>query len=110
MPVLMRWPGLNYRATSFENRLRYLHGIEREVMPTTRPLSGFESIEDPRLTRVAGDIIPIDGKRWRGAFRASQENVIHQVRAWSCRHQLVLVPVKTAAQSNEITAIPELLQ
>lgn len=59
---------------------------------------------------VSGDIIPIDGKRLRGAFRASKENVIHQVSAWSCNHQLVLGQVKTESKSNEITAIPKLLK
>lgn len=59
---------------------------------------------------VAGDIIPIDGKRLKGAFRASKNNVIHQVSAWSCQHQLVLGQVRTESKSNEITAIPELLK
>ena len=62
------------------------------------------------ISDVVGDVIPIDGKRLRGAFRATKTNVIHEVSAWSCRHQLVLGQVKTAAKSNEITAIPELLQ
>jgi predicted transposase YbfD/YdcC len=62
------------------------------------------------ISDVVGDVIPIDGKRLRGAFRASKTNVIHEVSAWSCRHQLVLGQVKTAAKSNEITAIPELLE
>lgn len=38
---------------------------------------------------LAGDIIPIDGKRIRGAFRCGSENIIHQVNAWSYAHQLV---------------------
>jgi predicted transposase YbfD/YdcC len=62
------------------------------------------------ISDVVGDVIPIDGKRLRGAFRATKTNVIHEVSAWSCRHQLVLGQVKTATKSNEITAIPELLQ
>lgn len=56
-----------------------------------------------------GDVIPIDGKRLRGAFRCGAENVIHQVTAWSCQHQLAPGQVKTNDKSNEITAIPELL-
>ena len=62
------------------------------------------------ISDVVGDVIPIDGKRLRGAFRATKTNVIHEVSAWSCRHQLVLGQVKTATKSNEITAIPELLE
>ncbi len=61
------------------------------------------------VSSLAGDVIPIDGKRIRGAFRSGSENVIHQVSAWSCQHQLVLGQVKTHDKSNEITAIPELL-
>lgn len=61
------------------------------------------------VSSLAGDVIPIDGKRIRGAFRCHSENVIHQVSAWSCQHQLVLGQVKTDDKSNEITAIPELL-
>ena len=62
------------------------------------------------VSNVVGDVIPIDGKRIRGAFRCDSENIIHQVSAWSCQHQLVLGQVKTDDKSNEITAIPELLK
>ncbi len=62
------------------------------------------------IQHLSGDVIPIDGKRLRGAFRASKDSVIHEVSAWSCQHQLVLGQVKTEAKSNEITAIPELLK
>ncbi len=61
------------------------------------------------VSGVSGDVIPIDGKRIRGAFRSGSESVIHQVSAWSCQHQLVLGQVKTDDKSNEIKAIPELL-
>ena len=53
------------------------------------------------VENLHGDIIPIDGKRLRGAFKASKENVIHEVSAWSCEHQLVLGQVKTQDKSNE---------
>ncbi|MCL4167518.1 UNVERIFIED_CONTAM: hypothetical protein GTU68_008425, partial [Idotea baltica] len=62
------------------------------------------------ISSLSGDVIPIDGKRIRGAFRSDSDNVIHQVSAWSCQHQLVLGQVKTHDKSNEITAIPELLE
>ncbi len=51
---------------------------------------------------VSGDVIPMDGKRIRGAFRSGPESVIHQVSAWSCQHPLVLGPVKTDDKSNEV--------
>lgn len=94
------------------------HGVPsddtyRRVFTRLEPTGFEQAFRDwiqTLITSVMGDIIPIDGKRLRGAFRASKENVIHQVSAWSCRHQLVLGQVKTAAKSNEITAIPELLK
>lgn len=72
--------------------------------------TAFECWIQSLATYLGGDVIPIDGKRIRGAFRCGSENVIHQVSAWSCRHQLVLAQVSTDDKSNEITAIPELLK
>lgn len=58
-----------------------------------------------------GDVIPIDGKR----LRRSHDSVlakaaIHMVSAWASGAGLVLGQVKTEAKSNEITAIPALLE
>ncbi len=47
------------------------------------------------VSGVSGDVIPVDGKRIRGAFRSGSESVIHQASTWSCQHPLVLGPVKT---------------
>jgi len=58
-----------------------------------------------------GDVVAIDGKTLRRSFdRASNRAAIHMVSAWSKANGLVLGQVKTAAKSNEITAIPRLLQ
>jgi predicted transposase YbfD/YdcC len=51
-------------------------------------------------------IIAIDGKRLRGASRNAK---IHLVAAWDSTRSLLLGQVKTEEKSNEITAIPELL-
>ena len=57
-----------------------------------------------------GEIIPIDGKTLRGSFDTeSSQSPIHMVSAWSNANGVVLGQVKTAEKSNEITAIPELL-
>ena len=57
-----------------------------------------------------GDIIPIDGKTVRRSHDKSQgKAAIHMVSAWSTENQMVLGQVKTSEKSNEITAIPELL-
>ena len=57
-----------------------------------------------------GDIIPIDGKTVRRSYdRGIGKDAIHLVQAWSCKNQLVLGQLKTDSKSNEITAIPQLL-
>lgn len=58
-----------------------------------------------------GDHVAIDGKTLRGTFhKASKKSPLHSVSAWSTKHSLTLGQVATAAKSNEITAIPKLLQ
>ena len=61
-------------------------------------------------TRTLGDIVAIDGKTLRGSGDQDKElSPIHMVSAWSACNQMVLGQVKTNEKSNEITAIPELL-
>lgn len=58
-----------------------------------------------------GEIIAIDGKTLRRSFdKRSGKGAIHLVSAWAHENRLVLGQVKTDAHSNEITAIPQLLQ
>ena len=55
--------------------------------------------------------IAIDGKTLRRSFdRASAKNALHLVSAWSVENHLSLGQVAVDQKSNEITAIPELLQ
>lgn len=61
-------------------------------------------------TTTAGDIIPIDGKTLRRSYDGESKSAIHMVSAWSSANGVVLGQEKTAEKSNEITAIPELLQ
>ena len=56
-----------------------------------------------------GQIIAIDGKTLRGAKSHGKKSPIHMVSAWACQDNLVLGQVKTEEKSNEITAIPQLL-
>jgi len=61
-------------------------------------------------TLLPGDVIAIDGKTLRRTFdTASQKAAIHMVSAWATTQGLCLGQVKTDAKSNEITAIPALL-
>ncbi|WP_244137093.1 ISAs1 family transposase, partial [Burkholderia pyrrocinia] len=59
----------------------------------------------PTLTH---QVVAIDGKTVRGSHRAGQR-AIHLVSAYSSGLGMVLGQVRTADKSNEITAIPELL-
>jgi predicted transposase YbfD/YdcC len=55
-------------------------------------------------------LIAIDGKTLRRSFKqAGDKAFVHMVSAWSASNGVVLGQVKTDEKSNEITAIPELL-
>jgi predicted transposase YbfD/YdcC len=58
-----------------------------------------------------GDVVSIDGKTLRHSFdRATATAAIHMVSAWASANRLVLGQLKVEEKSNEITAIPRLLQ
>lgn len=58
-----------------------------------------------------GQVIAVDGKQLRGSGdKANGRGAIHLVSAWATANQLVLGQVKVDENSNEITAIPRLLQ
>jgi predicted transposase YbfD/YdcC len=61
--------------------------------------------------RTNGDIIPIDGKLLNGSYDSkSGIHAINVVGAFSTANGVLLGQVKTKTKSNEITAIPKLLQ
>jgi len=63
------------------------------------------------MGREIGKHIAIDGKTLRGSFdTAAGQNPLHLVSAWACETRLTLGQVATDAKSNEITAIPLLLE
>lgn len=55
------------------------------------------------------EVISLDGKTVRGAKSNGKPSPIHIVSAWASANNLVLGQVKTDEKSNEITAVPELL-
>lgn len=58
-----------------------------------------------------GQIIAIDGKTLRNSFDArSSKAAIHMVSAWATTNKISLGQVVVDAKSNEITAIPKLLE
>ncbi len=55
-------------------------------------------------------MIAIDGKTSRHSYdKRHQKAALHLVSAWASESRLVLGQTATAAKSNEITAIPKLL-
>ena len=57
-----------------------------------------------------GEIIAVDGKTQRRSHdRRRGVKALHMVSAWACGNGVVLGQVKTEEKSNEITAVPELL-
>lgn len=57
-----------------------------------------------------GRVVNIDGKRLCNSGTGGVKGFIHMVSAWCNANNMVLGQVKTDEKSNEITAIPELLQ
>lgn len=56
-------------------------------------------------------VVAIDGKTMRGSYDTRRERgPLHMVSAWAVESHRVLGQVATREKSNEITAIPELLE
>lgn len=69
----------------------------------------FRNWVDDILANHQGQLISIDGKTIRGAKSHGIKSPIHMVSAWANDSNIVLGQVKVNEKSNEITAIPELL-
>ena len=60
---------------------------------------------------LGAEVIPIDGKTLKGSYdRNGSQSALHCVSAWASEHRLFLGQVKVESKSNEITAIPALLE
>jgi len=60
---------------------------------------------------LPSEVVAIDGKTLRRSHNRGQGlGALHLVSAWACENQVVLGQVATEAKSNEITAIPKLLE
>jgi predicted transposase YbfD/YdcC len=61
-------------------------------------------------TLAVGQVVPIDGKTMRQSFdKATGKSALHMVGAWATANKISLGQVAVAEKSNEITAIPKLL-
>jgi len=103
----------------FREYLRLPHGIPshdtfRRVLAALEP-AAFERCFVSWINALAGgprgQVVPIDGKTLRRSFdRASGKAAVHMVSAWAAENQLVFGQLACDAKSNEITAIPRLLE
>ena len=72
--------------------------------------TAFQSWISSLIEKTGSDVIAIDGKTARRSFTTKgSNNALHSVSAWSCNNQLVIGQSAVSEKSNEITAIPELL-
>lgn len=72
---------------------------------------GFRRWIQAVAQQTRGQVVPIDGKTLRHSYDPSDPySAIHMVSAWASANRLVFAQVKTNQKSNEITAIPELLE
>ena len=70
----------------------------------------FFSWVEAVLEQTEGDVVAIDGKTLRrSGDNASSKLPIHMVGAWAAENGMVLGQQQTSEHSNEITAIPALL-
>jgi predicted transposase YbfD/YdcC len=72
---------------------------------------GFLKWVNQLVKDTAGEVLAIDGKAQRGtAVKGEPNSFVHIVSLWACDQQLTLGQVKVDGKSNEITAIPKLLE
>jgi predicted transposase YbfD/YdcC len=72
---------------------------------------GFAQWVEAIRENISGEIVAIDGKSIRRSKdNANGKKATHIVSAWAQANRLVLGQIATQEKSNEITAIPELLE
>lgn len=71
----------------------------------------FQSWLSSLVVDLGAQVIPIDGKTLKGSYdRNREQSALHLVSAWGSENRLFLGQVKVQSKSNEITAIPALLE
>ncbi len=64
-----------------------------------------------RFTETLRGVVAVDGKTLRRSFdRAAGKSPLHMVHAWSAEQRLLLGQLAVDGKSNEITAVPKLLE
>jgi predicted transposase YbfD/YdcC len=90
------------------------HDTFRRVLSRLDPTqleARFQDWIGSLLNRLGGKVVAIDGKTLRGSYdREDKLKALQMVSAWCTEHRLVLGQTPVDCQSNEITAIPVLLE
>jgi len=105
-----RWLGqfldLEHGIPSHDTIGRVFAGIDPEAFEEC-----FLTWVEAACEATDGEVIAIDGKTLRRSHdRHAGKAALHMVSAWATANGLALGQVRTAEKSNEITAIPELLE
>lgn len=100
-------------------RLDLTHGTPsgdtfRRVLAALSPeafAQGFVRWVEAVAQKTTGEVIAIDGKTLRRSYEKDDPKAaLHIISAWACQQRLVLAQEKVSDKSNEITAIPALLE
>lgn len=96
----------------FKDRLELPNGIPdsdtfRRVFERINPKELSKVLNE--VVEVQGKVVAIDGKTIRGSGN-TEHKAYHVVSAWVAENQITLGQLETSEKSNEITAIPELLE
>ena len=107
-----------YKIEWFRNFFPYRKGtpsadtLERFYAKLSKETFGefFIRWASSHLQSLDNEVVSIDGKRLRGSYDKSNEQAaLHIVSAYASANRLTLGQVATEEKSNEITAIPQLL-
>lgn len=117
------WEDIEIYAESHQQWLERLLDLKHGIPHADTYRRVFERINPEALQRcflgwvnqvveaTGAQVIPIDGKSVRGSYeRSKKQSALHLVSAWASEHRLMLGQVKVENKSNEITAIPALLE
>jgi predicted transposase YbfD/YdcC len=116
------WPQVETFAETHEEWLRKFlelpygipsHDTYERVFDRIDPIQfskAFTEWTNDIADRSGQAIVAVDGKTVRGSFdNQKDKSAIHIVNAWISSNSIILGQLKTSDKSNEITAIPELL-
>jgi hypothetical protein len=104
-PFLRRFLRLEHGIPSHDTLSRLFRPLDPERFRTA-----FQRFM-ARFAETFQGVVAIDSKVLRRCFdRASGKSALHIVSAWGCEQRMVLAQIATDAKSNEITAVPKLLE